>query len=142
MSLSYAAPTHNTLPANLNARRVTPIFLVDDIAAARRRYSALGFKSVETGKTGRLGMAAGETDIMLVDSVHAARTMPLKALKHLNREPALYVWVDSIDEVRHQLVEPIIGERVTDDGAWELFVDSRIGLVIFAERVGKVAKPH
>ena len=143
MSLSYAPPaTAHILPTGFAPKRVTPVFLVDDIQSARRKYAALGFTSVETGKRGRIGMAAGDTDIILVDSVHAARTMPLKALKSLNKEPALYVWVDSVDEVREQLVEPVIGERVTDDGTWELFVDSRIGLVIFAERVGKAETTH
>ena len=116
-------------------QRVTPFYIVDDIHAARRRYSALGFDVTETEGSECLGMTAGDTGIMLVTPTHAARTMPLQAIKSLDKGPALYVCVDSIDAVRCSLADPIIGERVTDYGTWELFVESRVGLVIFAEKM-------
>ena len=118
-------------------QRVTPFYIVDDINAARRRYSALGFDVTETEGPECLGMSAGDTGIMLATPLHAVRTMPKEAAKSLQKGPALYVTVESIDAVRCSLADPIIGERVTDYGTWEIFVESRVGLVIFAEQLSE-----
>ena len=39
-----------------------------------------------------------------------------------------------------RLLTPVIAEMVTGYGTWELFVESRIGLIIFAEKLSREMK--
>ena len=119
-------------------KNATPLYLVDDMASARRRFGAMGFEL--TGledKRGRVRLKAGDSQILLVDEEYARRTMPSEVLPSFQHGPALYVWVESIDETRARIVDPVIGEMVTGYGTWELFVESRIGLIIFAEKLAR-----
>ena len=119
-------------------KTAVPFYLVDDMASARRRFAALGFElSGVPGKAGCVGMKAGASEVMLQEAQQAELSLPSDLLAALKRGPALYVWVDSIDETRARLADPVIGEMVTGYGTWELFVESRIGLIIFAEKLSK-----
>lgn len=123
-------------------QRVTPLYLVDDLISARRRYAALGFDIVETGDPELLSMRAGETGFIVATSQRAKQTMPQRFFEALQTGPVLYIWVDSVETVRPNLADPVIDERVTGYGTWELFVESRVGLVIFAERLGRSLTHH
>lgn len=130
-----------------NPIKATPLYLVDDMASARRRFGAMGFEmtslqsdvlpgeQIDVHKEGCVGMSAGQTQIILVEEAHAKRTMPPEVLSSFKHGPALYVWVDSVDETRSKIADPVIAEMVTGYGTWELFVESRIGLIIFAEKL-------
>jgi len=123
------------VPSLLNA---TPLYLVDDMASARRRFSAMGFEltTVDTQK-GCVGMKAGSSQILLLEEDQAESSMPPGVANSFKHGPALYVWVESIDDTRSRISDPVIGEMVTGYGTWELFVESRIGLIIFAEKLSK-----
>ena len=119
-------------------KTAVPFYLVDDMASARRRFAAMGFElSAVPGKAGCVGMKAGASEVMLQEVQQAELALPSEVLSALKRGPALYVWVDSIDETRARIADPVIGEMVTGYGTWELFVESRIGLIIFAEKLSK-----
>lgn len=119
--------------------KATPLYIVDDMASARRRFGAMGFEMMTLQDYGHfggcVGMQAGQSQIILVEEAHAKRTMPPEVLSSFKHGPALYVWVESIDETRSKVSDPVIGEMVTGYGTWELFVESRIGLIIFAEKL-------
>lgn len=128
-----AGASAREVPSPLNA---TPLYLVDDMASARRRFAAMGFQLTGAhNKQGYVGMKAGESQILLMDHQQAERSMSPEVLSSFKHGPALYVWVESIDETRARVVDPVIGEMVTGYGTWELFVESRIGLIIFAEKL-------
>lgn len=116
-------------------KNATPLYVVDDMASAQRRFGAMGFEMFDTRDEGSIGMKAGESHIILVDESHAQRSMPPEVMASFKHGPALFVWVDSIDETRTRIADPVIGEMVTGYGTWELFVESRIGLIIFAEKL-------
>jgi hypothetical protein len=132
--------------------KATPLYLVDDMASAKRRFSAMGFELTTLQPTvqnsefgdvlndGCVGMSAGQTQIILIEETHAKRTMPPEVLPSFKHGPALYVWVDSVDETRSKIADPVIAEMVTGYGTWELFVESRIGLIIFAEKLSQEMK--
>lgn len=140
--MAYATPLKASSRPTPHPQRVTPLYLVDDLISARRRYAALGFDIVETGDPELVGMRAGDTGLILATEQHAKHTMPRKFFEALKTGPVLYVWVDSVESVRPNLADPVIDERVTSYGTWELFVESRIGLVIFAERLGQTQTRH
>ena len=135
-----------------NPLKATPLYIVDDMASAKRRFGAMGFEMTtlqsaadrsefcEVLSDGCVGMSAGQTQILLVDEAHAKRTMPPEVLPSFKHGPALYVWVDSVDETRSKIADPVIAEMVTGYGTWELFVESRIGLIIFAEKLSREMK--
>lgn len=141
--MTYFDPTFHTTQVKSarvvpSLKNATPLYLVDDMPSARRRFSAMGFQMNDLGdKRGRVGMKAGDSEIMLVDQERAEHTMPLEVVSSFKHGPALYVWVDSIDDTRARISDPVIGEMVTGYGTWELFVESRIGLIIFAEKLSK-----
>lgn len=118
-------------------KNATPFYVVDDIVSAQRRFSAMGFELFETKDEGRVGMRAGDSRIMLMDQQIAQRALPPEVMTSFKYGPALFVWVDSIDETRSRIADPVIAEMVTGYGTWELFVESRIGLIIFAEKLTK-----
>ncbi len=120
-------------------RQATPLYLVDDMDSARRRFGAMGFEAADSSNQGCARMRAGDSQILLIDQDHAEKAMPAEVLSSFKHGPALYVWVDSIDETRARISDPIIGEMVTGYGTWELFVESRIGLIIFAEKLTRNA---
>jgi len=140
--MAYADPLKTSARKTPHPQRVTPLYLVDDLISARRRYAALGFDIVETGDPELLGLRAGETGFIVATPHHARKTMPQRFFEGLQTGPVLYVWVESVDAVRPNLADPVIDERVTDYGTWELFVESRVGLVIFAERLGGPKTHH
>ncbi|MGI9386850.1 MAG: hypothetical protein ACR2OX_05420 [Methyloligellaceae bacterium] len=140
--MAYATPLRVSARPTPHPQRVTPLYLVDDLIAARRRYAALGFDIVETGDPELLGMRAGDTGFIVATAEHARQTMPSQFVEALQTGPVLYIWVDSVDAVRSNLADPVIDERVTNYGTWELFVESRVGLVIFAERLGQFQTRH
>lgn len=140
--MASATPLKISARTTPHPHRVTPLYLVDDLISARRRYAALGFDIVETGDPEMLGMRAGETGFIVATADHAKQTMPRQFFEALQTGPVLYIWVDSVDAVRPNLADPVIDERVTSYGTWELFVESRVGLVIFAERLSQSQTRH
>ena len=120
-----------------NPKNATPLYLVDDMASAQRRFGVMGFEVTACEEKGCISMKAGDSQVLLMDEAHAQRAMPPEVLTSFKHGPALYVWVDSIDETRARISDPVIGEMVTGYGTWELFVESRIGLIIFAEKLAK-----
>lgn len=123
-------------------RQVTPLYLVEDMESAQRRFGAMGFEAAETSNQGCARMKAGDSQILLVDEIHAQKAMPREVLPSFKHGPALYVWVDSIDETRARISDPVIAEMVTGYGTWELFVESRVGLIIFAEKLTRDASSN
>jgi len=116
----------------MSARRATPLYLVEDIAEARERYSRLGFKLRETGDPGCVGVSAGPTSIILVDRDYAERTLPARAVLLLEQRSALYIWVESLEASRRGLRGVLLGE-IDHDGLREWAVESDDGLMMLAE---------
>ena len=132
-ALHELAPSLREVP---QPKEALPLYLVDDMASARRRFRAMGFEMC--GASGRPGaelMRAGASHILLLEIDVAKRTLPPEVVASFNHGPALYIWVDSVMETRARLADPVLGEMVTGYGTWELFVESRIGLIIFAEKL-------
>ena len=116
------------------ARRATPMYLVDDLAEARSRYEALGFEPKLTADTGCLGVSAGPTNVILLNRDYAERTLPARAVALLEDKPALYIWVESLEELRAGLRGDFLGETRLA-GLREWAVESDQGLMVFAETV-------
>jgi hypothetical protein len=114
------------------ARRATPIYLVEDIDDARMRYIALGFVPRDTNDDGCVGVTAGQTTVILLDRNYAERKLPARAVALLEEKPALYVWVESLEDMRGELRGTYLG------GLREWAVESPQGLMVLAE----ASRPH
>jgi hypothetical protein len=116
-------------------QRSTPMYLVDDIDDARLRYVGLGFVPTPTDDEGCCGVTAGQTHIILINRDHAERTLPPRAVALLEERPALYVWVDSLEDLRAAAwaeSDTFLGE-VSTNGLREWAIESEQGLLVFAE---------
>ena len=119
----------------MHALRSTPMYLVEDLDEARLRYIGLGFVPVPTADEGCCGVSAGQNYIILINRDHAERTLPPRAVALLEDRPALYVWVDSLEDVRAAAwtdTDTFLGE-VRMAGLREWAVESEHGLLVFAE---------
>ena len=119
----------------MHARRSTPMYLVEDMDDARLRYIGLGFVPAPTDDDGRCGVSSGQTHIILIDRDHAERTLPPRAVALLEDRPALYVWVESLEDLRAAAwaeSDTFLGE-VSMAGLREWAVESEHGLLVFAE---------
>lgn len=124
----------------MQPRRSTPMYLVDDMDDARLRYVGLGFVPVPTDDDGRCGVSSGQTQIILIDRDHAERTLPPRAVALLEERPALYVWVESLEDLRSgawDVTDTFLGE-ISMAGLREWAVESEHGLLVFAE----TTRPH
>jgi hypothetical protein len=124
----------------MQPRRSTPMYLVDDMDDARLRYVGLGFVPVPTDDDGRCGVSSGQTHIILIDRDHAERTLPPRAVALLEERPALYVWVESLEDLRSgawDVTDTFLGE-ISMAGLREWAVESEHGLLVFAE----TTRPH
>ncbi len=122
----------------MQARRSTPMYLVEDLDDARLRYIGLGFVPMPTDDDGCCGVKAGTTHIILINRDHAERTLPPRAVALLEDRPALYVWVESLEDLRSAAWEEsdtFLGE-VSMAGLREWAVESEHGLLVFAETTG------
>ncbi len=119
----------------MQPRHATPMYLVEDMDDARLRYIGLGFVPAPTEDDGCCGISAGQTHIILINRDHAERTLPPRAVALLEERPALYVWVESLEEVRTSAwtdTDMFLGE-VSTAGLREWAVESDQGLLVFAE---------
>jgi len=124
----------------MQPRRSTPMYLVDDMDDARLRYVGLGFVPMPTEDDGCCGVRSGQTHIILIDRDHAERTLPPRAVALLEERPALYVWVESLEDLRSgtwDVTDTFLGE-VSMAGLREWAVESEHGLLVFAE----TTRPH
>lgn len=123
----------------MQARRSTPMYLVEDLDDARLRYIGLGFVPMPTDDDGCCGVKAGTTHIILINRDHAERTLPPRAVALLEDRPALYVWVESLEDLRAAAwaeSDTFLGE-VSMAGLREWAVESEHGLLVFAETTGR-----
>ena len=116
----------------MQARRATPMYLVDNIAETCRHYEALGFQPKLTDDAGCVGVTAGPTGVILLDCEYAQRSLPARAVTLLQQKPALYVWVESLDALRPDLRGEFLGEQRTAE-LREWAIESPQGLIVFAE---------
>lgn len=120
----------------MHPRRATPMYLVEDMDDARLRYIGLGFvPAPPDDDDGCCDVSSGQTHIILINRDHAERTLPPRAIALLEERPALYVWVESLEEVRTSAWTPsdtFLGE-VSTAGLREWAVESDQGLLVFAE---------
>jgi hypothetical protein len=108
------------------------MYLVEDIAEARLRYEAMGFEPKLTDDKGCIGVSAGPTNVILLDRDYAKRTLPERAVRLLEERPALYIWVESLEESRPGLRGVLLGETNLA-GLREWAIESDIGLMVLAE---------
>ena len=108
------------------------MYLVDDLGDARRRYEAMGFETRPTGDEGCVGFCTGATSVILLNRDYAQRTLPDRAIAILERQPALYIWVESLEAMRGSVDGTILGEHNLA-GLREWAVESDQGLMVFAE---------
>jgi hypothetical protein len=116
------------------------MYLVEDLDDARLRYIGLGFVPTPSDDDGCCGVTAGQTHIILINRDHAERTLPPRAVALLEDRPALYVWVESLEDLRVGYwaeSDRFLGE-VSTAGLREWAVESEHGLLVFAE----TTKPH
>ena len=113
----------------MQARRATPMYLVDNIAETCRHYEALGF---QPKLTECVGVTAGPTGVILLDCEYAQRSLPARAVTLLQQKPALYVWVESLDALRLDLWGEFLAEQRTAE-LREWAIESPQGLIVFAE---------
>ena len=85
--------------------------------------------------TAAAASAPGQTHIILINRDHAERTLPPRAVALLEDRPALYVWVESLEDLRSAAwdeSDTFLGE-VSMAGLREWAVESEHGLLVFAE---------
>jgi hypothetical protein len=120
----------------MHARRSTPMYLVEDLDDARLRYIGMGFVPTPADDEGCCGVTAGQTHVILINRDHAERTLPPRAVALLEQRPALYVWVESLEDLRASVIDTFLAE-VSMAGLREWAVESEHGLLVFAETTGQ-----
>lgn len=116
----------------MSARRATPMYLVEDLDDARMHYLSLGFVPRPSDDEGCVGMIAGSTGVILLSRDYAERSMPARAVALLAEKPALYVWVESLEDARAGMRGTLLGEMQTT-GLREWMIEAAQGLVVLAE---------
>jgi hypothetical protein len=127
----------------MTIKRMTPIYLAADMAAAQRHYEGLGLEARETEAPDCVGYfnATNTLGVIVVGDDHAAKTMPKAAIAVLRNKGGLYIWVDAID--RTTVEGEVLGETVTDYGIRERFIDTDTSLTVLAEKLDLfIAQPR
>ncbi len=141
VALAGAAEYHQD-PA---MKKLTPIIIVEEIEPCLGFWvERLGFaKTIEVPHGDALGFAAvesGAVEVMYQSRASVAADVPALAEGALDRSGALFIEVESLDEVLPKLegVEVVVPERTTFYGAREIFVRAPCGTVVgFAEMTGE-----
>src|SRR5438876_11312669 len=114
--------------------RSTQMYLVEDIDQARLRYEKLGFKPRPTDDTGCVGFVSNEDSVILLSRSYAERALPARAVELMWQKPALYIWVESLVDMREALHGSFLGETHVA-GLREWVVELPQGVVVMAEGV-------
>lgn len=115
-------------------RRSTHMVLADDFEQARRRYEAEGFRQSSIDETGCVSYVSEDESIILLDRNHAERRLPERAIALMQDKPALYIFVESLAEMREALRGNYLGEaHVGSSREWVLEIPQ--GVVVMAESV-------
>jgi uncharacterized glyoxalase superfamily protein PhnB len=122
-------------------KKLTPIIIVEEIEPCLGFWvERLGFaKTIEVPDGDALGFAAvesGAVEVMYQSRASVAADVPALAEGALDRSGALFIEVESLDEILPKLegVEVVVPERTTFYGAREIFVRAPCGTVVgFAE---------
>ena len=119
----------------MTVKRMTPIYLASDMAAAQRHYEGLGLEARPTESPDCVGYftSANTIGVIVVGPAHAAQTMPHAAVEVLRNKGGLYVWVDAIDSTH--VHGKVLGEAVTDYGTRERFIMTDMSLTVLAEKL-------
>jgi hypothetical protein len=120
---------------DMTVKRMTPIYLADDMVAAERYYCGLGLEPRETDEPECVGYfnAANTSGVIVIGSRHAEQTMPRAAVDVLRRKGGLYVWVDAID--RCKVAGHVLGEAVTTYGTRERYIGTETALTVLSEKL-------
>lgn len=116
------------------ARRVTPLTILDDIVPARRFYENLGLTIIETGDPGCIGVQAGATHLILCTVAFLRGDYVMTDCAPLIGQTIPYLWVRSLDEAR--VADGTVVEAVTTrSGTREALVEHRGLWAILAETI-------
>lgn len=119
----------------MTVKKMTPLYLADDMGAALNHYRGLGLEVRETEDPDCIGFftSANTSGVIVVGSGHAERTMPHAAVALLRARGGLYVWVDAID--RCAVTGEVLGEALTDYGTRERYLRTDMSLTVLAEKL-------
>ncbi len=126
-------------------KKLSPVIFVEQIEPCLDFWvGRLGFaRTIEVPHGDRLGFAAvvrGNVEVMYQSRASVAADIPVLAEGPFARSGALFIEVDSLDEILPKLdgVEVVVPERTTFYGAREIFVRAPCGTVVgFAEMIGE-----
>lgn len=117
--------------------RVTPMVVLDDIEPALARYEELGFTRVTSGDSGCIGMAAGQTALILASTTFMSGDDDAVHVNQLVGQTIKYVHVASVKQASARLPASarILQDVHTRGGTRELLVRDTDDVLILAETV-------
>lgn len=117
------------------ALRVSPMMVLPEIGEAVARWSAMGFSVTESGDPECVGMAAGNTCLLLVGRRLAEREYGSAVASQLEGETVPYVYVRSLDAALATVApESVLTVAETSYGTREAVVASAGSLSILVEK--------
>jgi catechol 2,3-dioxygenase-like lactoylglutathione lyase family enzyme len=120
----------------MNAKKLTPILMVESIEASLPFWEALGFEITTSvpheDALGFVILARGDLALMLQSFPSAEADVPAFAQELRGSQTILFIEVDSLDEAIAAVPDApvVVPRRQTDYGADEIFVRDPAGHVV------------
>lgn len=118
-------------------RRVTPLTVLPDIGVTVQQYLDLGFKPVDTGNPGCVGLRAGETYLLLATQAFMERQFRPWTVALLVNRTTPYIYVASLDEAKAKLspMAAVVEQSSVRDGSREAVIETDGQYFLLAEKV-------
>ena len=128
------------------ARRITPMHIVDDVDAAGRAFEALGFERMDADLPDecRGWRAANGSSVVVAPRSLLRHQFGEKVVARIDQTVVPYVWVESVSVALEELFEraepgnipDVLGQVLTEHHTVEALVSFRGSLMLIAERLG------
>jgi hypothetical protein len=126
-----------TMQSTTPVLRVTPLVVLDEIGPALGRYEDLGFQRVDSGADGCIGLASGNTSVILATADFMRGDYDAAHVSRLVGQTVKYIHVTSVEQVvpRLSAAAHILQDVRTRGGTREVLVTDDNDLLILAEVV-------
>lgn len=132
LALALSLPEAALVASDGLVRRVTPLAIAGDLAAARRLYAGLGFTAIETENPDCVGMRAGATAMILCTPGFLRGDFARTDFEPLVGRTLPYLWVQSV-EAASAVYSRVVEDVHTRGGTREALVDQDGQWAILAE---------
>lgn len=127
-------------PASDAVRRITPIFVLEDIRALVATYRAAGFDVAATEDAGCVGLRAGATGVVAATADFMRGDYLYRTVEMMLGRATPHLHVSAVEAARQHFSEARMIEAVSvRTGTFEMVLERQAGLFILAEKRSEVA---